>query len=216
MFLKGLLMRTAERVLVIGGVMLAIGLGLSARVPGGDSAAWAGQPGAPSPTAAAPRIATLDVYSIVEKLMARPEMQAPGNELAARLNERIGADQQALEALQRELQGMQASDPRAGAGQQEFLAKRDAFNRLVQDSTAELDRFRSGQLIECYRQTREAAGAVADRTGYTHVLSSRAADAEMQPQGMALGLQELLARPVLKGVPADDITGLVAAELKLE
>ena len=162
------------------------------------------------------KVGTVDVFGLIERLMARPEMQGPVDELAKALNDRIAAAQQELEGLQRELQGMQASDPQAEATQQAFFSKREAFDGLVRQSTGELDRFRTDKLLEAYRLAREATVAVADRSGYTMVLASRGADAPIDRQGMALALQELLARPVLRGVPGDDLTGQVTAELKLE
>ncbi len=203
-------MRASERLFVIGGVVLAIGLALAARVPGGGSAAWAvgAQP-------ATPRIATVDVYSLVERLIARPEMATPLNDLAQALNDRVNAARQELETLQRELQGLAPTDPQAGARQQDFLVKREGLNQLFQQSSAELDKARAEQLIDAYKQAREAAGAVSGRLGYTLVIASRAPDAPIQQQAMALALQELLARPVLKSDPADDITKQVAEELKL-
>lgn len=190
------------------GVMVAAGAILAASV-----AVSLGVAGAPQ--AAEQRIATVDIYSLVERMLDRPAAATPRDELANRLNDRINADQKALEALDRELQSMNPSDPRAGARQQEFVTRRDALNRLFQESSEELDRFRAGQLFEAYREARAAADAVAAKAGYTMVISNRAADAELTPQGMALAVQELMARPVLRYDPADDLTKQVEAELKL-
>ncbi len=161
------------------------------------------------------RIATADLFGIIEKIMDRPAMREPRDNLADSLNEKVVAAQKVVEALQAELQAMQPTDPQAQVRQQQFFERRDEFNRLYQDSAAELDRFRAAQLFEAYREARTGADAVAARLGYTIVVANRSPEAELTPQGMALGIQELLARPLIKYDAADDLTALVHAELKL-
>jgi Skp family chaperone for outer membrane proteins len=200
-------MRAAERLLLIGGVALTIGVFASARLPVGAESGPA--------STAEQRIATADLFGLIEKIMDRPAMREPRDNLANALNEKVAAAQKVVEALQAELQAMQPADPQAQVRQQQFFERRDEFNRLYQDSAAELDRFRAAQLFEAYREARTGADAVAGRIGYTIVIANRSPEAELAPQGMALGIQELLARPVLRHDAADDITSAIEQELKL-
>lgn len=196
-------MRVSERLFVYGGVVLAIGL----------AAAWAGAPAASS---VSPKFATVDVFVIAEKLMARPELVTPRDELLKTWNDRATAAQAELNKLQAELQVLPQSDPVARVKGQDFQQKRAQFDQLMQQGNEEVERFRAQQLIDCYTQARTAIDAAADRGGYTHVQVARSRDAQIAPQSIALAIQEFLARPVIKSPPEDDLTKQVMADLKLE
>lgn len=172
----------------------------------------AARPEQPQP---AQRVATADVFGLVERMMGQPALLGPRDELTASVNARVAEAQQGLERMQADLQSLAPNDPQGPAKQQEFLAARDNFARLYEQSGAEVDRLNAQQLVGVYLEARAAIDAVATRRGYTTVIANRAPDAPFDPPGMALALQELLARPVVKSDPADDITGAVEEELKL-
>lgn len=196
-------MRVSERLFVYGGVVLAIGL----------AAAWAGAPGARGVT---PKIATVDVFVIAEKLMARPELVTPRDELFKTWNDRATAAQAELNKLQTELQVLPQSDPVARVKGQDFQLKRAQFDQLMQQGNTEVEKYRAQQLLDCYTQARAAIDEAADRGEYTHVFVARSRDALIEPQSIALAIQEFLARPAIKYPAEDDLTKQVMADLKLE
>lgn len=195
-------MRASERVVLFGGLMLALGLGFGFASRGGASAT--------------PKIATIDIYVIAEKLMARPELDTPRSDLWRQWQDRANAAQSDLGRMQSELQIMPQSDPKRAAKAQEFQAAQGKYQELVQKANEEVEGFRAKQLLDCYAQIRRSADAAAERGGYTHVFVTRLPDAPMQPQSIALAIQEFLARPLIKSDPTDDLTKQVMADLKLE
>lgn len=202
-------MRTSERVFVMGGVVAAVLIALS--LPRGDSAAWARN----QPPAAAPRIATVDMFAICEKYINQPEHSAPRDALLKQWQEKLATAEQELQALQQELQLLTPSDPQARVKQATMMDRQGKYQQSLQEGNAEVERFRAQQLIDAFGAARVAVNAVAARSGYTHVIAARAADAAMTPIAMQFTIQEVLARSVVTAPAADDITAAVTTELKL-
>jgi Skp family chaperone for outer membrane proteins len=203
-------MRRIERIAVFGGLLAAIGLALSAHNPG--SAAVAG----PAPMADGVRFATVDAYLIVEKLMLQPEPKKARDDIAANWQAKASAIEKDLQNMERDLKVLPQNDPHAQEILQQAQAKQQEFQKLQQDRAQDLERINSQQLVQFYKQVRDSSAAVGERLRYTHVLNNRSFDKAIETNTVAATLQEMLARPVMVGVPADDITKQVMAELKLE
>ncbi len=206
-------MRRSERVLVYGGVALAVALGLMAREPGTTAhAAWV------SGATADMRVAAVDVYLVAEAAMKRPEPVA----------EREAVNQKwrtTLEAIEAELQTIDTTLRMLAPGSQQApelmsrgRAKQAEGQKAVQDHAVEYDQVQSRQLRVAYEEARGAAEAVATRLGYTHVMAARTRpmNEDDPPVPMRQRIDEMLSRPLLVGPASDDLTDAVLAEMKLE
>jgi Skp family chaperone for outer membrane proteins len=195
-----------ERIVVFAGIVLALIVAL-----GGREAAAYGRTPAPENV----KLATIDVYLIIEKIMDKPELKKPREDLTNTWTQKGDAMQRELQQLEDKLKIMPKNAPDAQATIQQAEAKQADYQKLAQDRQTELEKLNSTQLIASYKQVRDAAAAVAGRMGYTHVMSNRSFDRPLLTQTLASTLQELLARPLVTGNAADDITNQVMTELKL-
>lgn len=207
-------MRHIERIVVVGGVVLAYVFALN----GQESQPPAGGE-RPAPAAAqGVRIATVDTFAVVEKILDKPNLKKAREDLASQWAARADVAERELDQLQERLQNMQPTDPQARQVFERAQQKQAEYQQLAQQRQDELERMNASQLIDAFKQIRGAAQAVSSRLGYTHVLSSRSESRSLTVDDVpTLGgvLQELLARPVVVGVPADDITAEVMKELSL-
>lgn len=167
------------------------------------------QPAAPT------RIATLDVFGIIEKLVQSdrylPAREANNKEKRDMLDKMVAE----LEALQQELQTADQTAPDFQPKLQVFEQKRQEFSQAQQTAQADVEKFNTAQLIEAYGLIVDAADKIALERGYSHVVSSRPPRAENKADNLGAGLQEILARGVIRSPLSDDITAAVSAELKL-
>jgi Skp family chaperone for outer membrane proteins len=201
-------MRPIERIVVFGGIITALALSLDLR--GGGAAAVA------SGTAIdGYKIATVDSFLVAEKLMATDEFKKKLDETAAQWQQRAAGIERELQALDDRFKVLAPNSPQVAEIQKEAQAKQAEYQRIAQERTQDIEKLSSSQLVEVYRRIRESTGVVGDRLGYTHVISTRGYDKVIDTRTIAATLQELLARPVIKGIPGDDITKAVLAELKL-
>jgi len=202
-------MRRIERIAALGGIMAAFVLALAWN-GGGTAAEASGQP------AAGLRIATFDIFLTVERLMKQPELDKARTDMEANYTARLTALERELQAMQTELRGVQQNSPQAEAIINRGEAKHAEYQRIAQDKVQDLEKINSQQLIQTYNQARVAAAVVAQRKGYSHVVANRGFDKLIEANNVAAALQEFLARPILVGIPADDITADVMTDLKLQ
>ena len=69
-----------------------------------------------------------------------------------------------------------------------------------------MEAFNVSQLGEAYRAVHEAAAAMADKLGYTHVVASKMGPTTLRSLTVNNAVQEMIARPVVKAPAEDDIT----------
>lgn len=201
-------MRPIERVTIFGGIITALVLSLGLR--GGGTPAVASASGQD-----AYKIATVDSFLVAEKLMATDEFKKKLDETAAQWQQRASGIEKELQALDDRFKVLAPNSPQVAEIQKEAQAKQAEYQRLAQERTQDIEKLSSSQLVEVYRRIREGTAAVGDRLGYTHVIATRGFDKPIDTRTIAATLQELLARPLIKGRPSDDITKAVLAELKL-
>jgi DNA phosphorothioation-dependent restriction protein DptG len=195
--------------LALYGVLVVVGLLVVrsqvgvAEARGGDAQGWVRAD-------AAPRIATCDVYAVMQSLVEsdkyKPARVAGQEKARAELKEIAGQ----IGALEQQLKSMDPKDEKTLEIFREFNAKKEMFA----ERQAELDEFLGNQFVEAYEQVRKAADAVGEREGYSHVLVTRRRD-EKVSNNMEQVTQQMLSRPVLRAPAADDITEKVLAELGL-
>lgn len=223
-------MRQGERIGLYAAV--AVGLGLSAsaylgagmgnravaRAWQGESPADAGSTGGPA-AAGAQRIASCDVYLVAELLM-----RSDANQAIMRSEQlRIGTQ---LEPLETELRDMEARlrtlmeqptpDPAARAEMARFQTKREDYVNLRERLTRDFELTASRTNFAVYQQVIEAARTVARARGYTHVFATRVGPDTSSPQTPVQLTMGMLARPIVVGPEADDLTVAVMTELKID
>lgn len=171
----------------------------------------------PTPQAApAVRIATCDTLDIVEKLV-KSDRYAPARAAAFK---DVDAD---LSNREKELQDLYGKIVQAGQNSPDaqaliptFQAKRTDFQKMSEEVAAKKEEMNTKHVAEAYRLAVETVNSLAQSRGYTHVLSSRAGGPDLKSTNVPGALQEILARPVILGVAADDLTQDVVKELKLD
>lgn len=201
-------MRPTERIAVFGGIIAAIVIALVTR----DG----GSPALAAPGADAFKLGTVDVYLVVEKLMATEPLKKKREETATLWQTKAATIEKELQQLEDNFKVLPQSSPQIPEIQKQAQEKQAELQKLAQERQQDLEKMNSGQLIEAYKRVRDAGNAVGERLGYTHVLSQRTFDKPIETLTVASTIQELLARPLVRGIPADDITKAVMTELKLE
>lgn len=204
-------MRASERLVVFGGVVLAIVLALS------SNGTLISQAAVASGASAELRIATVDAFLLAEKVMDQREgLKSKREELVARWREKVEAIQNDLRKLQEQAQILPPSDPKFRDLSNLFQQKQQELQLATQQGTNEVDQLGAEHLVLAYEAVRDTARVVGDRLGYTHVFSSRPAGRKIESTSVSATLQEMLARPIIKGVEADDITQQVMTDLGIK
>ncbi len=91
-----------------------------------------------------------------------------------------------------------------------------AYQQARAEALAKIDSFNTDQVREAYRLTLAAVDEMAAKQGYSHVIASRTGAAAIRSDNVAGALQEILARPMAKSDPADDLTDALIKQFKLE
>lgn len=206
-------MKKIERLFIYSGVGIAIALGLGWHGVGTTASANINLA-----QADAVRIATADVLSLVEKL-ASSDRYLPARE------EKMKALRTPIEQLQKELDDLRTkitnipdfqTNAEAQPEIQKFQQKTQNLQAMQQAAQSEAENFNTSQLQEAYKIIVDTANSIANSKGFTHVLATKSPESKMSSGNVAGLLQEMLARPVIKSIPADDITQDIIKELKLE
>lgn len=208
-------MRKGERVFIYGGLTAAILLGLGWRGPDRHAMAAAPVFGMPETQDGTMKLATVDILKIVEKYVKSdryaPAREAFNKDLTAQLEKLRGE----LESLRTQIQSSPQNAPETQGLIQNFQQRGQEFDMERQKAMAASDEFNARQIAEAYRLVAEIVLAHAQTGGYTHVLASRGGPATLKSTNIAGTVQEMLARPLVKGNLADDLTKGVLDELKL-
>jgi Skp family chaperone for outer membrane proteins len=179
------------------------------------------------------RIATVDVLSLVERMVTSERyassrqtnvnaqakmLEDERNKLGPVANEAQAAMQKAVA----ESQGLKDGDPKLEELKKTF---QDAQNKMqgLQQQEGELQRkaqdsvesFNTQQVGEVYALVMAAAQELATKNGYSHVIASRNGPVSIRSNNVPGAVQEILARPVVVGIAGDDLTERVADALKI-
>jgi hypothetical protein len=205
-------MNTTERLVIYSGLAASLLLGLVGRMPSSGSVAVA----RPAATADAARIASLDVLAVVERMISndvyKPQREAYEADQAKKLQPM--ADE--LQKIKDEAKDLKEESERFKALNTSFVEKNNAFNKLRSEAGAAVELYNTNQVGEAYRLVIEAATRIADSAGYTHIIASKGGPTTIASRNIPGAVQEILARPLIKGVAADDLTDRLIKELKLE
>ena len=160
-------------------------------------------------------IAIVDVVALLQEgLQAEPfavDREAEGNAI----QEQLTALQQELQALEQELRLLGPNDPSGQALFQQYQARQQAAQGQAQQANAEFEATVADDAAAIYNLIQAAADAVGGREGYRFVMMHRSEEslADLALPNLATVTQQILARPMLRGVEGNDITDLVRAEL---
>ena len=205
---------TRTHALFLGGLAALLASTVLAFHAGGAAAA---QPGGGQPSASGPaRIATVDIYAIVEKLVLRPDYKKAQDDMKAKWDPRLETIQKEFSRIDADLQMIPQNDPKYAQVLKAGRDKQAEYDKAVQDRQVEFEGLSARQLTESYGTARDAASRLAERQGYTHVFANRPPERPINASTLGASLQEFLARPLIKSPSGDDLTRAVASELKVD
>jgi Skp family chaperone for outer membrane proteins len=205
-------MKKAERVFVYAGLAAALvgayGLSGKTEVPAAVAT--------PAPTAEM-RVASVDVLTIVDALMMseryRPAREAKGQESQKQMQQML--DTIKFQELEQKIVSLAPGSPERVTLEADYQNKQRQAQQLNQQLTEGVAKQFTDQLAECYRLVVETVDKLARDRGYSHVLASRGRDQPLRFDNPTTAVQEILARPLIRGLAADDLTGAVMADLKV-
>lgn len=209
-------LRQAERVAMYAGVAAAIFLGVAAQRDVGKAVA---QPVAQVTV----RVATADVLSVAERLMATDKYKSARDTLAATYNKDIAAKLEVMkdvktkfDALPEAARTPESTDATALDLSGRFRTLQQELNQKQSEAQAQIEKFNTTQVIEAYKLIAEGASEMAISLGYTHLIATRSGGFDIRSQNLTGAVQEILARPVLKGPIGDDLTDRLIKQYNLE
>ncbi len=198
-------MRQIERIVVLAVVVC---LGLVVVADRAATPAVADRAGS-----AEAKVASVDVYDIMNKLINAAERVAKRDELVKLWNDRLTGLEKDMMTMRSTLQVLPQTDPEYKRVEAQLGAKMNEMQSARQEGLAQIERFQAEQLVEVYQKVAGTAASTAAELGYTHLIASRATFENIEPKSQETVLQELLARPLVVSPKTDDITANVKAKL---
>ncbi len=161
------------------------------------------------------RIATCDVYEIVEKMVVGDRYEAPRKAEEERIRLKLKPLEEELAAMEAELKEADPKDEAAQDKARTFQRKRSEFALLRGKSQQEYTDFVAKQYVDAFEEVRTSAAAISERLGYTHVIASRTAEKKIKATDPERLIEAFLGRPMTVAPEGSDITDEVKADLKL-
>lgn len=173
------------------------------------------------------RLATCDVYDLVNRLVegddyapARDAEQKRAADETKPLEEALTAMNADLQKMQSDLQAADPKDPGAQAKFAEFQTKRQDFDgrlRAYQERKGQLGQtfsgLVSGQFTAAYKRVIAEATRVARERGYTYVVAQKRGEIDAKDPSQLI--EGFLSRPVIVAPDDADITEAVRQAMKL-
>lgn len=209
-------MRPSERVLLY---CLAVGAVLLALAGGGrfgSAAAVAAVDGADEGDGGEVKIAVVSLMKITDELMDSSRYKPARDELDETINkEMIRPVIDALQDLEKKIQGAGEQSPEFPAMRNEYVRLRQELTKKQQEAAQKAEALVGEQLKACFQMVRDSAAAIAEKKGFTYVMSSMRPDDKFQNGPVQATIRDVLARPVLVFPKGVDITEDVRDDLKL-
>lgn len=169
---------------------------------------------APQATQAAPvRIATVDTLAVVEKLVLSDKYAPARDALALEKNKAIEPLDAKVKDIEAKAKLLPQGAPELKGMQEDYQQTQRQIDQMVEAGRRDLEALNVKQISEAFKTVNEAASAMADKLGYTHVLSSRMGEASLRSGSINLAIQEMIARSVVKAPSEDDLTQRLMNEL---
>jgi Skp family chaperone for outer membrane proteins len=161
------------------------------------------------------KFATVDVLTLIQELLQAEPYRPAREALADEWSGRIEGIEGELQQLQGEIELLPPTDPNQGPLRQRYQRLAQQAQSIGQQASQAFQALSSQQASAAYQQVHAASDTVAAAQGYGMVLASKASPVIEDTNNLATVTQEILARPVLFGPMADDLTGPVRTELGL-
>ena len=172
--------------------------------------------GATSSIAATPdpaRIATCDVYQLVERMVESEQYMPARNSEQERVKSQLVPYETQLEAMQKELQALDPKDAGAQEKFKTFQGKREEYMAKRQAAADGYTDLVTGQFSDAYTKICAEARKVGTSLGYTYVMAHK--KGEIRAHDPRQLVEEFLSRPVAVSPEGVDITEQVRASMKL-
>lgn len=176
--------------------------------------AHAGVEAAPG-EAPVPKIGIVAMMKVCDELMDSSRYKPERDELDEQINKEL------LRPVLDRLEGLQKKIEEGGEGadtpqnRQEFMRLRSELNAKQREAAQRAEAKVAEQLREVYGLVRASAAAIAEKHGYTYVLSSMRTDDKFQEGPVQATVRDMLSRPVPVYPEGVDITEEVREDLKL-
>lgn len=171
------------------------------------------QGGAETSVAAKPvRIATVDVFAVVERVWLGEQYISARTALADATNKEIDALNVKMDEMRTKAQALAKDSPELKALSDEFVKLQQEAQQKQNSGGDEMERLSTLQLAQAYQQVMTEAETLAKGMGYTHVIASKTGKLEFRSTTMNGALQELLARPIVISDSTDDLTTALLAK----
>lgn len=167
------------------------------------------QGGGAATSPAVSRVATVDIFAVVERVWLSDANMAARTALAETTNKELETLNGKMQDLRFRATTMGKDSPEIQPISEEFAKVQQEAQQKQQQGNTEMERVSTLQLGEAYQIVMVEANKLAAELGYTHVLASKIGDLTFRSNTMNGALQELLARPVVVSSPADDILSLI-------
>lgn len=162
------------------------------------------------------KIAVVSLMKITDELMDSPRYKPARDELDEKSNkELVRPAIEALQALEKELQGMDEKSPEFPQKRNDYIRLRQELTKKQTEAMQKAELLVGEQLKACYQLVRDSAAAIAEKQGFTYVISSMRPDDKFQDGPVQATIRDVLSRPVLVFPKAADITEEVREDLKL-
>lgn len=198
-----------ERLFIYTGLACAIGLGLGWRPT--DTAAYAQSAG----SAATMKVATVDILGVTERLVSTDRYRSARDTNTSAQNSVLQGLVNQLEEIQKRGLALSPESPDREKIAQEFSTKDAELRRAQSQAAAQVEKFNTLQVAEAYKAVMDAANRLGTSLGYTHIFATRSGDAVIRSDNVPGAVQEMLARPIVKGEPLDDLTEKLVKELNI-
>ena len=200
-------MRQAERLFIYTAAVVALAAGLGSLA--------IDRPAIASANLAANKFATVNVLDLMQESLQVAPFLPEREEVANRFTQQIQSAEAEVQRLQQELQLQAPGSPQALPLQQQLQGAAQRLQALGQQANAEFQALAAEQAERAYARIHEVTDAIASENGYDMVIAS-ARDADINSaDNLNSVTQEILARPVIYGVNADDLTVMVRERLGL-
>ncbi|MBS0197176.1 MAG: OmpH family outer membrane protein [Planctomycetes bacterium] len=202
-------MTKLERASIFTGIAVAISLSLGWRGIGEVASA------APAMRDTA-RIATIDVLTVVERLVSSEKYAKDRDANTTEQNSKLQPIAEALQKIRDDAKDLKEESEKFKQLQADYGRKNQEFQQAQQSAAQQVDQFNTAQITEAYRLVCEAAEKMATESGYSHLFSSKSGPFTIKSSNVAGAVQEILARPIIKGIAADDLTERLLKDMKLD
>jgi Skp family chaperone for outer membrane proteins len=205
-------MNRTERAVVYSGLSLCLLLGMANSTFSPPAVATASRAHA----ADGIKIATIDALSVVERVIASDLYRTPREDNQKAELDKLKPLNDELTKLSEELKTMGEEAASFRPLLKVLEEKNNVFVARRNEAAAKVEAFNTQQVAEAYTRVVDAASAMATSKGYSHLFASKGGSATIASANIPGAVQEMLARPLLKGVAADDLTDALVKEMKLE